>query len=250
MRRIVVAGDSHIVALEAALREAAPIDGVDLSVYRLTKIKNGRLIGSVSLPDLLLICKHLDPGDTVVSLIGGNQHAALGLIQHPQPFDFADASGGLDLNPGDELVPRSALSAVFERGLRGNDAKRVMQIAAAGPHRTVHLQPPPPKADEAHILKRVETDFLAAGIFEKGISPAALRHKLWTLQNEVMRAILAEEGIEVLPPPDGTTTDDGFLATACYAPDATHANVVYGTAVLSQILAVGGSEARAATVAL
>lgn len=235
IRTILFIGESHVHAVQAALKQTGfVLSDTDLQAHRLTKIKNGKLIGTLNLQDLLLLCETLTEQDLVVSLIGGNQHSSFSLIQHEQPFRIAHADGYL---PDGELpiLPRATVRAHFERGLRGNDAKRVKQIAASGCHRTVHLSPPPPKEDEAHIMKRFETDFARKGLAEKGLSPAQLRQQIWELQNEVMGDILAEDGITLLSPPSGTVTEDGFLHSNYYANDATHANVAYGEKVLEQI---------------
>lgn len=240
MIRIIFFGDSHTVAVRSALSGYPLPDNVQVTVHQLTKIKNGALTGTISHADAVLVCKHLSKDDLVVSMVGGNQHSVIGLVQHPIPFDFADGKGDVHVTEGVTLIPRSAMEGFFETGLRRNDCSRILQLAAAGAHRTVHLSPPPPKADEAHILKRVETAFLASGIFEKGISPAPLRQKLWQLQCKMLDKVLGEAGVDVLPPPLDTMTDDGFLDPAFYARDATHANAAYGGAVLRQVLTMVG----------
>lgn len=229
-------GDSHIQAVRKALQKTeSPFGDRAVRVYRLTKIKNGGLLGDVGIDDFGLLCAELGPDDLVVSLTGGNQHAAISLVQHPRPFDIHGPDGSADeAVPGAEFIPRNALKAAFRERL-DRDLVRIRMIAAAGPHRTVHLMSPPPKDDEAHILRQVETAFAARGIVDKGVSPAPLRQRMWQLQYEVMTELLAEDGIPFLPPPDGTMTADGFLRPAYYAEDATHANASYGKQILHQI---------------
>ncbi len=244
-RKIIFIGESHSHAPLAALRRGLTLpDGIDLVIHRLTKIKNGKLIGSIAYNDIVALCGTLTKDDMVVSMIGGNQHSALSLIQHPRPFDVAGMTGEMpDLQKGEaaEFVPRNAVKAIFERSFRTNDGKRILDIAAAGPQRTVHLMAPPPKDDVAHILRKVETDFAAKGIMEKGVSPAAMRQRIWGIQNEVLGAVLAEGGVGLLPPPDNTTQDDGFLKPEYYASDATHANEEYGEKIIEQVLAYSAS---------
>lgn len=242
MSHIVFFGDSHTAAVRSALPKISLPSDVQVTVHQLTRIKNGQLIGTISHADAVLVCKQLTEADLVVSMIGGNQHSVLGLVQHPVPFDFFDAQGSFDSADGVTLIPRAAIKSFFDTGLRKNDCARIQALAAAGPHRTIHLAAPPPKADEAHILKRVETAFAVANIFEKGISPAPLRRKVWEMQCEVMSEILSEDGIDLLPPPPQTVTADGFLDPAFYARDATHANASYGLALLQQVLELAGVE--------
>ena len=245
-RKIIIIGESHSQAPLVAMRAKIELPkGVDLVIHRLTKIKNGKLIGSIAFKDTLVLCSTLDKDDLVISTIGGNQHAALSLIQHPQPFDTVGNNGELP-EPSEsgapEIVPRNALKAIFETSFRTNDGKRILAIANAGPQRTVHLMAPPPKDDVAHILRKVEADFAAKGIMEKGVSPAPMRLRIWNIQNEVRGAVLAEGGVDLLPPPDGTMDEAGFLKPEYYASDATHANEKYGMKIIQQVLAYTATE--------
>lgn len=237
-QKIIFVGESHTHAVIDALKRYSDVPaGVNVVAHRLTRIKNGTLIGTLNYDDLLLICDYLSEDDLVVSLIGGNQHSMISLIQHDSPFDvfepFEDIS---NLIPSAEIVPRAGLLSFFYRGLRANDARRIKEIGARGKHRTIHLAAPPPKADTAHIMRRFEAEFEARGLREKGISPARLRAKIWRLQNEALAAILAEDDIDLLMPPDGTMTTDGFLLPEYYAADATHANAIYGAHIIEQVL--------------
>jgi len=236
-RKILFFGDSHVHAVRDAIKQGATgPDGHELRALRLTKIKHGALIGNISHSDLVLVCNTLSAGDLAVSVVGGNQHATLSLIRHPSPFDMMAPEATAPDVP--QIVPRNAIKGLFRLGMQPNDIRRIAEAAAAGPHRTVHLAPPPPKADEAHILRRVEADFAARGIMEHGVSPAPLRLRFWEVQVEVLTEMLAEHGVTVLPPPDGTRTEDGYLRPEYYARDATHANPAYGARVLDQIAAL------------
>ncbi len=235
-RQVFFVGESHIHAVQVALKkmDISPFEGADIQAHRLTKIKNGTLIGTLNFQDLLKIGETLGPDDVVVSLIGGNQHSTFSLVQHDQPFSIFQHDG-TRLSENVPILPRAVVKAHFERGLRGNDAKRIKAIGKGGSHRTLHLSAPPPKEDEVHILKRFETDFVRLGLAEKGLSPAKLRQQIWELQNEVLAEILKEENITLLPPPVGTVTSGGFLKPEYYARDATHANEQYGAKILDQI---------------
>ena len=240
--KIVFFGESHVQAVKTAIRKAnAPATGPEVSAYRLTKIKNGRLIGDIHFEDLKLICAELTENDLVVSVVGGNQHNAFGLIQHPHPFDIAHADGTADpVAPGVTMIPRNAVKDVFLRGMRKN-SQQILEIAQAGPYQTAHMVAPPPKADNAHILSRIEADFVSRGVVEKGVSPAALRYRTWELQNEALRMLLTEGNVLLLPPPESTTTPEGFLKPEYYAQDATHANAAYGAKLLEQASALSAT---------
>lgn len=251
-RKIIIVGESHSRApAVAVLRKLELPDDIELVVHRLTRIKNGRLIGTIAYEDILALCGTLNKDDMIVSMIGGNQHAALSLIQHPRPFDVANRKGEMPqtLEDGNlEMVPRNALRALFDRTFRHNDGKRILAIADAGPQRTIHLMAPPPKEDTAHILRKVETDYAAKGILEKGVSPAPLRQRIWDIQNEALGTVLAEGGVDLLPPPDDTTQEEGFLKPEYYDADATHANAQYGEKIIQQALGYFGKDQGTASV--
>lgn len=249
MRKILFVGDSHIHSVQTALKKTPDtLDGFDVKALRLTVKRNGSLIGDIKIEDLKLACAKLGPDDFIVSMVGGNQHSILSLIQHSQPFDVSSQSGEVPnlTQPNgakSELIPRNTLKAVFDRSNRANDGKRILDIAAAGLQRTIHLSSPPPKHDIAHIQNATKqgTFFATKGLHEKGISPAALRQRIWGIQNESLEMILTESGVGFLPPPDGTMQDDGCLEKSYYAKDATHANGKYGEKILEQVFSFAGS---------
>jgi hypothetical protein len=236
-RRLVAIGDSHIDAIKGALRKRSEGDpGLRMEAYRLRKLKDDVEIGDVTFEDALAMIRQLAPTDLVVSAIGGNQHQVFGLIQHPIPFDlFEPGDESAVLAEGVELLPYWVVCDVFEAGLRGKDGSRLARVGEVAPCRVVHVAPPPPKADEAHIRRRHETAFVAGGLVEKGITPAPVRLKLWRLQIELSRRLCEEWRIGFIPPPSEALTPDGYLDPAYYANDATHANAEYGRLVLRQL---------------
>ncbi|MBN8291137.1 hypothetical protein JI664_04080 [Rhodobacter sp. NTK016B] len=237
--KILFLGDSHSHCIRDALAQGlADTQGCTVSVDRIQSVKNGKVIGDRSLNEIIEACKDLTPDDLLVSVIGGNQHSVTGLVQHDVPFDILepDEPAPTDAS-GVTYVPRSSVFATFERGLRSNDCQRILQLAKAGPQQTVHMAAPPPKEDDAHIMKRFETKFIEMGLAERGLSPKPLRRKLWRIQNDALRKILSEDDIELLMPPAETVTESGFLEPAFYANDATHANPAYGALLIEQAVA-------------
>lgn len=235
--RVLFFGESHVHAVQTALRKNPEIlEEFEVSLYRLTKIKNGRLIGDIHLDDFKLLCADLDSRDLVVSLVGGNQHSSFSLIQHEQPFDVIAPDAAADtLADNVQIIPHNTIRAQFERGMRSNDLRRIFAVAKSGKMQTVHLSPPPPKEDEAHILRKIEAAFTARGISEKGVSPAPLRLRIWDIQCKVLAEVLPEGSVQFLPPPDGSQTPQGYLHPDFYAADATHANTAYGVKLLHQL---------------
>jgi hypothetical protein len=237
--RILVFGDSHTVALERAHTQRASSDNPHISVLRLSKVKDGKEIGDISLDAAVSMVAESAPDDLIASTIGGNLHQVVGLVQHPVAFDFIEPG---DQSPPDSqpcvLIPYQTIWSFFERSLRRNDGQRIKTLREAAGRPIYHLLPPPPKESTAHILQRNETAFQKAGIATKGVTPAPIRLKLWRLQCAVLRYLCTEWGFHLLPPPDGTQTPEGFLKPEYYKNDATHANAGYGELVLRQLEAV------------
>ena len=241
--RILVFGDSHSDALKRAHQErGGSSENAHLVVVRFSGLKNGNEIGDASLDAAASMVTESPADALIVSAIGGNQHQVLGLVQHPTAFDFVEPGGPhlLDSQPSVQ-IPYRTMWAVFEGKLRGRDGQRLTTLRAAAGRPIYHLTPPPPKESAAHILQRYETAFVDAGLAAKGVTPAAIRLKLWRLQCAVLKSLCTEWDIRLLPPPEGTQTSEGFLKPDYYKNDATHANDAYGELVLRQLEAVAAA---------
>lgn len=236
--QILIVGDSHTQAIKHALKHAAQgrEKNIQCRALRYSKLKNGKDIGDLEAEQINDLVSRLQPNDLVVSCIGGNQHQTLALVQHPVPFDvlLPDVAYS-EVPPGVSIIPYQQIRDIFERGLRGKDGERLQQLKAAAAGKVLHLLPPPPKEDVAHILAKHETAFAQAGIQEKGVSPAALRLKFWRIQADVLGDLTQQWGITLLPPPPDALTSEGYLAPPFYADDATHGNAAYGALVVEQI---------------
>jgi hypothetical protein len=227
-------GDSHSHAVQRAInKREGKGQRVALSAHRLSKVKNGNQIGDTSFEEFLKLVQGLAPEDIVLSMIGGNQHAVLSMIQHPRPFDFFTPDREAAA-PGVEAIPYRALEDVFAKGLRGGDGKSLEALRKSTLARVVHVIPPPPKADNAFIQRYHESHF-ARDLPNLGVSPPELRLKFWRLQTKVLEEICAELGIEVMMPPPRTVDEQGYLRPEFYAQDATHGNWAYGERVLREI---------------
>lgn len=236
--RILVFGDSHTHAIKKALKSRLYVrdERIEIEAYRYSSIKNGKEIGDLSLDKVIDQVSELKKHDLVVSTIGGNQHQALSLVQHPIPFDICMPNAtDTSIMATQSIIPYVQMWDVFERGLIAKDGTRLRQLREAANCTVVHLSPPPPKEDAAHILKRHESDFAKAGILIKGVSNAALRLKMWQLQIDVLKKLTKEWDIQLLPPPAQALDAQGFLATDYYADDATHGNAAYGALLIEQV---------------
>jgi hypothetical protein len=267
-RRILVFGDSHVHAIKEALELRGPGGtAIPIEVRRLLKSKatpshrrgggslvarlrravgglspggRGRSsedwIGDTLLEHFLPIARRLSADDVLVSVIGGNQYAVFGTIQHPQPFDFfLPGSDPGEADPGVDLIPFRPLYQYFSESLRLGDGQTIAALRNSTKAQIVHLLAPPPKGENEYIEKHHDTLFAAAGISSLGVSPPALRMKFWELQNRAIEEICKELGVQTLAPPADAADPDGFLRRAFYAGDATHANGRYGELVLQQL---------------
>jgi hypothetical protein len=241
-RKILVFGDSHTDALKGAHQQRAASSGnADIRLMRLLEMKNGKEIGDVALEAATSMIAESNTDDLIASTIGGNQHQAFGLVQHPLAFDLIapEAPVPHDSEPR-MLIPYRAIWATFEKGLRKRDVRLMTTLREAAKRPIYHLTPPPPKESAEHILQRSESAFRNAGLATKGVTPAPIRLKLWRLQCALLQALCDESGVRLLPPPEGTQTAEGFLKPEYYRNDATHANVAYGELALRQLEAIAG----------
>jgi hypothetical protein len=235
--QILLFGDSHSYAVQRAIeRREAKGRPSPLAAHRLRKVKNNIVMGDTSFEDFLVMAGRLRPEDVVLSMIGGNQHAVFSTVQHPQPFDFLLPGESADtIEKGVTLVPYRTLAQYFDTGIRGRDGKSLEALRKATRARIIHLLPPPPKRDNAHILGHHESKFAQDGIADLGVSPPRLRLKFWQLQALLLEQFCSSLDIEVMPPPAAAVDAEGYLGPDYYADDATHANAAYGELILDTI---------------
>lgn len=236
MTHILIAGDSHIYAIQDALAATPGLPGLTVEALRVQAEKNGTTIGDVSFDELVARAKDLPSGSLVVTALRGNQHQKVGLIQHPRPFDILmhNADGGL-LQKDAEMIPLVIMKQYFDGTLKGGYGRDLVRLKQASAAPVVCLAPPAPKEDAQHIIRGAETYFRQHGISSIGVTPAPVRLKLWILQQDALARFCASNGLIFLGNPEGTRTDEGFLKPEFYAADATHANGAYGRLVLAQL---------------
>lgn len=232
---IVLFGHSHTravqLAVERRLRKGltAPVQPL-----RAKAEKNGLIVGDVSFSEFLQRVSKLRSSDVVLSMIGGNQHAVFGTIQHPQPFDFFPVDDCTSSRENIELIPRRAIEEVLGTAFRNGDGGMLKALRRATAARVVHVLPPPPKGDNNFIAVHHGQYFARLGIDGLGISPPQLRLKLWQLQADLVGNFCRDRGVKVFMPP-GKATENGFLRPDYYAKDTTHANWLYGELVLRSL---------------
>jgi len=172
------------------------------------------------------------PGDVLISMIGGNEHTQ-SLVQHPQPYDFdLPSRRELGMLPGRQPVPLAAVKAQLAEAMNPTlSALAVLRRVLPG-MRLIHVAPPPPIGSEATILAAPE--IFEAELRRFGISPLNLRLKYYSLFHELLRPVLDGYDIELLPPPAAALRPDGALADG-FTHGCTHGNLAYGELVLQQL---------------
>lgn len=232
-RRILVVGDSHVYALQSALEERPAPPGLRIDVLR---IRSERIPG-ITFEEALEMAAGLEPGDILGLALRGNKAAIMGMIQHPRPFAVLMPEDDRGPDPGLEVIPHRVMAHVFEDALERGHGPQIRALAAAGPAHSLCLRSPGPKADAAFILRAGDGFFRSMGIETAGVSPAALRLRLWRLEQEALARFCAAQGLPCLHCPPGTLEDGGFLRREFWSADSTHGNAAYGQRVIDQLAA-------------
>lgn len=183
----------------------------------------------------------------IVSVIAGNAHTVLSLIEHPQPFDFVlDEAPDLPLDTTRDILTCALVRNLLAGQMRmGERVMRALQGIARVP--VVHLESPPPIPSEAHIRQHPEA--FAEALASGRVTPAVIRHKLWRLHSALVRQLCAELGFALLPVPAAALDEQGFLRSEAWNNDPAHANAWYGELVLQQLAAQAGALAAAPVAA-
>jgi hypothetical protein len=234
-KTMLILGDSHVYAVQDALAGFVP-ESREISALRIATEKNGKIIGDIPLDDAIEKVAGLNADGLAVLMLRGNQFNTMGLIQHPRPFDIMmpEIAGGA-VQPGAEIIPLATMRSFFAGTLRSGHGKNLSRFAHAAKCPIVCVAPPAPKQDAEHIMKGAETYFRDHGISEIGVTPAPVRLKLWTLQQEALQSFCRETGIIFMENPPGTRDGEGYLRREYYAPDATHANADFAVLLLEQL---------------
>ena len=170
-------------------------------------------------------------GGPVFSLVGGNMHVALGLFQHPVPFDFIVPGHDIAPIPGATVLPYGAICATIEE-MTQFECQVLSALKRHLAVQLIHINCPPP-TENIDILRdnprRSEPPTL-------DISSPALRYKLWLVASLVIERFCKKMDILFLPPPKQALDPRGFLLD-CFHRDAAHGNEDYGQLVIEQMKA-------------
>lgn len=168
----------------------------------------------------------------VISMIGGNSHNVLALIQPGPPFDV-HVHGNYELpSPGATIVPHSAIFDAI--ALRANRWLKAFSFLAERFGPIVHVEPPPPICDDEFIRSGIAQKMAEKGQADFVVTPAVMRRKLWCIQNEVFREAGKPFNVIYLDAPKAAQDAHGFLLPE-YWGDPTHANTAYGKLVIEEL---------------
>jgi hypothetical protein len=192
------------------------------------QIKDGVLYVPPQLPEVL---SHIAADTQVIfSLMRGQEFAIASLVDDPGHADFFGDDGGFE--PGRAWISRADASdwlrGVAEPLLATHLTLR-QQFPAA---RIVHVCPPPPIEDEAHI--RANAEGFGALFAAHGVKPFAMRLRMYRLMYAELNAQLARHGVFSLSAPADALTPAGGLR-AELARGCLHGNQAYAQLLAAQI---------------
>ena len=244
--RIILIGHSHITALEKAYRSAGsskkPLGGWDAVFINVRRSVDGHLaIENKSKdfeinPGLMRLIDGATPATgpvAYVSVLAGPALAHMGLVMHPEPYDFdVPQLPHLPLDQSVRTLHYETLSSVLKAHVV--DSFRFLNLLSARrPGPLFHLNVPPPIADQEYISKKLHLHF--PDLAQAKVTSAAFRYKLWWLHSQIFIQACNELGITFVDVPASGTTPDGYLLPAAWDIDCIHANDWYGMNMLEKL---------------
>src|SRR5579864_7174883 len=233
MLNIFVMGHSHLEAIEAAFQKMekdATASPFDLKFVLLNEPKfQPILVAEPQKPVAFnpeIAAKLLDgPYDLHVSLVGGNEHLVLGLLNHRTRFDFVlPENPTIDLDENCTILPAGVVIAELSLLIADHIAVlTAFRRLVHGP--LVHIESPPPIPSEPHI--RRYPGVFADIIDERGVSPAVFRYKLWRLHSSLYRQACDNLGVHFLSVPEEMQDEQGMLIETAWDRDPTHGNALF-----------------------
>jgi hypothetical protein len=244
--RIILIGHSHIAALEKAYRFAdsgeKPLGGSDAVFINVRKSVEGHLaVESKSKdfeinPGLMRLIDGAAPAAgpvAYVSVLAGPVLAHMGLVVHPEPYDFdVPELAHLPLDRSVRTLHYETLATVVKAHVV--DSFRFLNLLSARcPGPIFHLNVPPPIGDQEFISGKLHLHF--PDLAQAKITSPVFRYKLWWLHSRIFMQTCDELGITFIDVPESATTPDGFLVPAAWDTDCVHANEWYGARMLEKL---------------
>lgn len=245
--KLVGIGHSHITCIKRAAvlaRKELGRSGIEMQIISLRDDprfavfrrpdKAGGFQAGMGFIDALQ--QEIEGADLLFSCVAGNAHNLLGLVNHPRPYDFVlENNPDLPLHPEYEVVPsRIVKQAMLRQGDIGPAFWLLKTIKQTAGIPFVHCESPPPipSADHINTYPGIFKEIIA----QNGIAPALFRYKLWRVQSLLFKAECDAAELDFLPVPAGMIDESGFLIKDAWNPDPSHANYLYGQAVIEQLV--------------
>ncbi len=170
----------------------------------------------------------------VLTSMGGNEHNVLSISQRDGKFDFwLGENLGLPCDPRATMITESALRETLRDYLEEKmQILRAIRVATDVP--IVQVEPPPPLPREQVLAYPKE--FFRSLLDRRTLAPDLLRHKVWRVQCSLMRQICADFGVGYVETHPDMIDASGMMARHAWGADATHANDVYGEAMIELVL--------------
>lgn len=216
---VLILGESHCTAISRAIPDDLRDKFIAIDVRKgadSSKINDGLFAG-------------IRP-ERLVLTFGGTEHNIIGLIEADPSFDFVWPPFD-DPDAGRSLIPASALEELIRYRLESS-LQRALHVRSRFDCPAFALAPPPPfrAVDEKTKLPSAFSELLDAGI-----TPAAVRRKLYAVQCHVMRNAYACHDIPFIAAPTVASDVDGYLLRKLWNRDPTHGNPAYGQLVLNHL---------------
>ncbi len=185
------------------------------------------------------IFKRQEP-DAVLLACMGNEYNTLGMLKHPEPYDFEMPGSDLPVVEGAQVIPYAMMRAQMQAMAEQNVLLYWRFFNDVTGDVPVYMVPPPPPiASEEHIMSYPGA--FADRAKEYGISPVSLRRKMWMLYCQVLRETVAGTNTVFLELPE-LVFSNGCLAQQFWQEDPTHGNREYGNVILDHVLSTAFAE--------
>lgn len=173
----------------------------------------------------------------IITSFGGNAHNILGLVNLPEKFDFFMPQQKKGLIKGARLIPLDIVEACLKN--QGGFPETVWCLRAIRKiykGRIIQIESPPPIPNNKHLLKYAGP--YKAQFDEFGPAPIKLRYKLWLIHSTLIKEECKKLNIEYIEAPKEMVDKNGYLKKIAWNLDTNHANLVYGKALINQIISI------------
>lgn len=230
--KVLLVGNSHVSALEWAFKKHFQDSSFTMDFLRLHESiflpnvveEDGRSQLNVNIRQK--IKNEIQP-DLIVSCVGGNFHNTAGLLNHNVPFDFVLKDSPVEVIKENRMIlPYELIRRIFELHIRPNILDIINLLNEYSKYPIVHIESPPPIAQEEHILKY--PGGWKDKVAQYGVAPPSIRYKLWRLHSNIIEDFCREKGFVFCPISPTTTDEDGFMRAEFMSNDPTHGSGPYG----------------------